>query len=397
MQHVGSTSLTRDRTPGPLHWEHGALATGPPGKSPKFKFLKSEFIWQKRLNRWSGWPAGVTGFTQVVPKWPREVSWMMRDAAAPSPTWEGRKDHHARSSMWSGHRMMANNSQKSLRAWVPTTANEGEGNRSPEALRVWGPTGVSREPALGSMALYSQPRIISATRHLMRIQTVSCHRTFSFPRWPNKEHFASSNVTKASLVALLVRNPPANVGAARDMGSIPGSGRSPGEWNGNPVQYSCMRNPTDRGTWWATVHGASKGQTRLSSWTSTRMWLTRTVNYMFYLYHLADRHGWDSFVKQGAAFTFSLEVKQHSCNFYNALLSVSFDISNFPFWYMVRLYFLASSELGDDLLHSIDNRWGFPGGSVGKNLPASAGDAGVSGSIPGSGRSPGGGNGNPLQ
>ena len=64
---------------------------------------------------------------------------------------------------------------------------------------------------------------------------------------------------------------------------------------------------------------------------------------------------------------------------------------------MVRLYFLASSELGDDLLHSIDNRWGFPGGSVGKNLPASAGDAGVSGSIPGSGRSPGGGNGNPLQ
>ena len=46
-----------------------------------------------------------------------------------------------------------------------------------------------------------------------------------------------------------------NVG---DLGSIPGSGRSPGEGNGNPLQYSCLENPMDRGTWWATVHGVAK-------------------------------------------------------------------------------------------------------------------------------------------
>ena len=45
---------------------------------------------------------------------------------------------------------------------------------------------------------------------------------------------------------------------AADPGSIPGLGRSPGEGNGNPLQYSCLENPMDRGTWWATVHGVTK-------------------------------------------------------------------------------------------------------------------------------------------
>ena len=49
-----------------------------------------------------------------------------------------------------------------------------------------------------------------------------------------------------------------------DLGSILGSGRSPGERNGKPVQYSCLGNPMDRGVWWATVHGVAKSQTRLS-------------------------------------------------------------------------------------------------------------------------------------
>ena len=48
-----------------------------------------------------------------------------------------------------------------------------------------------------------------------------------------------------------VKNPPANAG---DMGSIPGSGRFPGEGNANPLPCSCLENPTDRGAWWATVH-----------------------------------------------------------------------------------------------------------------------------------------------
>ena len=52
---------------------------------------------------------------------------------------------------------------------------------------------------------------------------------------------------------------------AGDPGSIPGSGRSPGEGNGNPLQYSWLENSMDRGTWWATVHGVTKNQTRLSN------------------------------------------------------------------------------------------------------------------------------------
>ena len=57
----------------------------------------------------------------------------------------------------------------------------------------------------------------------------------------------------------VVKNPPANAGDARDESSIPGSGRSPGEGNGNPLQYSCLGNPMDRGACWATVHGGLKG------------------------------------------------------------------------------------------------------------------------------------------
>ena len=62
----------------------------------------------------------------------------------------------------------------------------------------------------------------------------------------------------ASQVALVVKNPPAKTGGIRDLGSVPGLGRSPGEGNGNPLQYSCLENPMDRGAWRATVHGITK-------------------------------------------------------------------------------------------------------------------------------------------
>ena len=58
----------------------------------------------------------------------------------------------------------------------------------------------------------------------------------------------------------MVKNPPISAG---DAGSIPGSGRSPGEDNGNPFQYSCLGNPMDRGAWSATVHEVTKSQTQL--------------------------------------------------------------------------------------------------------------------------------------
>ena len=66
----------------------------------------------------------------------------------------------------------------------------------------------------------------------------------------------------ASQVVLAVRNPSANAGNARDrdMDLTPRPGRSHGEGNDNPLQYSCLKNPMDRGAWWARVHGVTKSQ-----------------------------------------------------------------------------------------------------------------------------------------
>jgi len=57
---------------------------------------------------------------------------------------------------------------------------------------------------------------------------------------------------------------PANAGDGRDLGLILGLGRSPGVGNGNPLQYSCLEKPMDKGAWWAAVHGVTKSQTSLS-------------------------------------------------------------------------------------------------------------------------------------
>jgi len=61
----------------------------------------------------------------------------------------------------------------------------------------------------------------------------------------------------------VVKNSPASAGDIGDAGSIPGSRRSPGVGNGNPLQYSCLENPVDRAAWWATIHGVAKSQTQL--------------------------------------------------------------------------------------------------------------------------------------
>ena len=67
-----------------------------------------------------------------------------------------------------------------------------------------------------------------------------------------------------SQVVLVVKMLPVNIGDIRDTGLIPGLGRSPGGGHGNPLQYSCLENPMDRGTWWATVHGVTKSGTHWS-------------------------------------------------------------------------------------------------------------------------------------
>ena len=62
----------------------------------------------------------------------------------------------------------------------------------------------------------------------------------------------------------MVKSPPANVGDIRDLSSIPGLGKYPGEGHGNPLQDSCLENPMNRGAWWATVHGVAKSWMQLS-------------------------------------------------------------------------------------------------------------------------------------
>ena len=87
----------------------------------------------------------------------------------------------------------------------------------------------------------------------------------------------------------VVKNPPANVGDIRALGSIPGLGRFPGEGNGNPLQYSCLENPMDRRAWRAAVHRVAKSWTRLK-WLSTHTHTTPRIKgdmeSIFLLLHL---------------------------------------------------------------------------------------------------------------
>ena len=84
----------------------------------------------------------------------------------------------------------------------------------------------------------------------------------AFGRCPDHEGgaFKSALIKKTSGFpgSSVVENPPANAGDARDPGSIPGLGRSPGEENGNQLQCSCLENSMHRRAWWATVHGVAQ-------------------------------------------------------------------------------------------------------------------------------------------
>ena len=73
----------------------------------------------------------------------------------------------------------------------------------------------------------------------------------------------------------VLKNLPASAG---NTGLIPGLRRSPGEGNGNPLQFSCLRNPMHRGAWWATVRGVTKSQTRLSNSNNLDLLLVETLD-----------------------------------------------------------------------------------------------------------------------
>ena len=92
----------------------------------------------------------------------------------------------------------------------------------------------------------------------------SCARFFAtswtVPRDPLSLYVSLSMTILGIPGDAVVKNPPANVGDARDAGSIPGWGRSSGAGNGKPLQYSCLENPMDRGAWQVTLHGVAKSQ-----------------------------------------------------------------------------------------------------------------------------------------
>jgi len=84
----------------------------------------------------------------------------------------------------------------------------------------------------------------------------------SFQRYLHFKHnWQNLSVSWDSQVAIVIKNPPSNAGCLRDMGLIPGLGRSPVGGHGNPLQCSCLENPIDGGAWWATVRGVAESDT----------------------------------------------------------------------------------------------------------------------------------------
>ena len=104
---------------------------------------------------------------------------------------------------------------------------------------------------------------IGKTRCTMNLGQEQAQGELVITQMLNWAHTNSLEAPLASQFVLMVKNRPANAGDVRKLGSIPGSGRSPGGGNGNPLQYSCLENTTDRRPWWAIVHSAAKSQTRL--------------------------------------------------------------------------------------------------------------------------------------
>ena len=134
----------------------------------------------------------------------------------------------------------------SMRAWAP-----GTGDRVLFGTTLIPPRRDARVGGAGHRhySFLHQPWALDATNSY-----------YPSPLCVKEQHYFTCQVV------LAVKNPPANAGGPRDAGLIPGSGRSPGEGHSNPLQYSYLENPMDRGTWQATVYRVAKSRTWLSNW-----------------------------------------------------------------------------------------------------------------------------------
>ena len=124
------------------------------------------------------------------------------------------------------------------------------------------------------------------TPHFTLTMIINNHFGFVFASYSNKRYIDEIKITTnisyvmQSLVALVVKNPPASAGDIRDADLIPGLRRYLGEGHDNPLQYPCLENRMDRETWWVTVHRVAKTQTWLR-------WLS-TTHQLYYAIHLCE-------------------------------------------------------------------------------------------------------------
>ena len=128
----------------------------------------------------------------------------------------------------------------------------------------------------------------------------------------------------------VVNNPPANAGDARDKGSVPGLGRSPGRGHGNPLQDSCLENATDREVWRAAVHGVAKGQTGLR-------WLSRAEHSLFTPRVDWFPSLWGQFWELGQVRSW-LQSRCHGVNIF-PLVGVSLSLFFYFFFIFTLFYF----------------------------------------------------------
>ena len=110
-------------------------------------------------------------------------------------------------------------------------------------------------------------------KQIFRTATQSGSVCLSLGQWSLSGQLSGAQGMKYWLYpgGLMAKNLPANAGDGGNVSSIPGSGRSPWGGHGNPLQYSCLKNPMDRGPWWATVHGVTRSQIRLSTHTGDKV------------------------------------------------------------------------------------------------------------------------------
>ena len=169
-----------------------------------------------------------------------------------------------------------------------------------------------------------------------------------------------------------------------------------GERNGNPLQYSCLENPRDRGAWWAAVYGVAQSRTQL-------MWLSSSsssplLGPINLFLHLPSWLGWGWCCREKPKEPFS-QGTVWNMNVGPEVLDFTFEVKNHGnmdcySWPHLSLKLLRQRELWVHLYLFSSTHMGFPDDSVIKYLPSDAGDMSF---IPGLGRSPGGGNGNSLQ